>query len=156
MADGVSIKVRGLDRNLAKLKSVAPTLDQEMDKALAKSANEVVTAAQALAPRDTGAYAGSITAQAMGGSATFQNRKNVGGRRGLFRRGRSRLQVTSRTVSATMAYGIFADWIWQFLEFGTIKMAARPHLFPAYRLLEKRITGRLRRAMGKAIKDALR
>lgn len=148
MADGVSVKMRGLDRSLARLRNIAPTLDDEMDKALAKSANEVVEVARIAAPRDTGEYASSITSRRMGGSATFQNRKNIQTRRG------TQLSVSTRTVSATMSYGVFADWIWQFLEYGTVKAAAQPHLFPAYRLLQRRIKGRGKRAMSKAIRSA--
>lgn len=156
MADGVEVRVRGLDRSLARLRNIAPTLDAEMAKALGKSADEVVQTAQALAPRDTGEYAASINARQMDGTATFQDRKNVTVKRGLFRGSTTKLQVSSRTVSATMSFGIFADWIWHFLEFGTVKRTATPHLFPAYRLLRKRIMGRAKRAMGKAIKDALK
>ena len=150
MADRVSMKVRGLDRSLARLRRIVPTLDAEMDKAFSKSAAEVAELSASLAPRDSGEYAASITSRRIDGVATFQNRKNVQTRRG------TKLSVSTRRVSATMSYGVFADWIWQFLEFGTVKSAAQPHLFPAYRLLKKRITGRGRRAMNKAIRSTMR
>lgn len=39
-------------------------------------------------------------------------------------------------------------------EFGTQKSPAQPFFYPAYRLVKKRVTGRVRRALGKALKEA--
>lgn len=155
MADGVKVKVRDLDIRLAKLRKIVPAIDTEVDGALAEVTGELVSVAQSVAPKKTGAYASSINARRMDGTATFENRKYKGGR-GLFGLGKRRLSVSSRTISATLSWGVFANWIWTFLEFGTVNRPATPHLFPAYRLLRKKIKSRIRRAMNKAVKDALR
>jgi HK97 gp10 family phage protein len=38
-------------------------------------------------------------------------------------------------------------------EFGTVTQPASPFFFPSYRLLRKRITNRITRAVGKAVKE---
>lgn len=43
---------------------------------------------------------------------------------------------------------------WQ--EFGTVKMAANPFFWPAYRLKKKRLSGRIKRAIGKAVRTKWR
>lgn len=42
----------------------------------------------------------------------------------------------------------------RFVEFGTVKMAARPYFWPTYRALRKRLKARVSRAVGKAVKNA--
>ncbi len=37
-------------------------------------------------------------------------------------------------------------------EFGTVKMTPQPFFFSAYRLKKKRLTGRIKRAIGKAVR----
>lgn len=159
MVDGISVKVRGLERSLTKLRAIAPGLDEAVVPALEKSALEVVELSQKVAPKRTGRYARSINAKRIDGTATAQNRNYVSpmtGKRVSRNATFKKLSVTENSVEASAAYGVFAAWIWHFLEFGTLKRAATPHLFPSYRLLRKRIVGRTRRAMGKAIKDALK
>lgn len=159
MADGVEVKVRGLETSLAKLRRVAPALDAHLETPLRKSAEEVADLASRGAPRDTGKYAASIRAAPVDGEATFQDRNYVSpitGKRVSRFSPVKKLNVSETTVSASAAYGVFAEWIWHFLEFGTIKRPATPHLFPAFRILKKRITGRMRRAMNKAIREAMR
>jgi HK97 gp10 family phage protein len=39
------------------------------------------------------------------------------------------------------------------VEFGTQKSPAQPYFYPAYRLVKKRVTGRIRRALGQALKE---
>ena len=52
----------------------------------------------------------------------------------------------ARTVRANAFY---AGWV----EFGTLKSDPRPFFWPAYRLIRKRVKNRIRRAVGKAVKD---
>lgn len=39
------------------------------------------------------------------------------------------------------------------VEYGTTKMKAEPFFWPAYRLLKKRLQGRIKRGIGKAVRD---
>jgi HK97 gp10 family phage protein len=60
-------------------------------------------------------------------------------------------------ISATKdpnAWGIFADFKWRWLEFGTRKMRARPHIFPTYRAARKKIRRKIANAINKEIRKA--
>jgi len=144
MADGVTMKVRGLEKSLARLRRISPNVDRELDKAQQKSAHEFVAVASQLAPVGmTGDYAASINAKPVSGELAAETRSFS-------------LGVVKAGTQIGSAWGIFADWIWHFVEFGTVKTVARPHMLPAQRLLKKRILGRMRRAVNKAIRDALK
>jgi HK97 gp10 family phage protein len=61
--------------------------------------------------------------------------------------------LKGRTKDAN-ATGIFAEFIWRFLEFGTVKMAAKPHIFPTYRAYRKTIRRKMAGAVNKAVRKA--
>ena len=143
MADGIKISSPSLAKNMARLRQIAPNLDAEMTKASEKSARDLAGLAKGLAP--SGDYAQSIEAKPVAETAKGK------------------------------VWGVVASWIWRFIEFGTPagdrteKRGPRsgtvvhhpgtrphPHIYPAYRLLRKRIKGRMKRAMNKAAKDALK
>jgi HK97 gp10 family phage protein len=102
-----------------------------------KSAQEIVALAKHLCPVDSGdlrdsigwtwgdAPAGSMVLASTGGAA---------------------LRIT---IYAGDSDAFYARW----LEFGTVKMAAHPYFFPAYRTLRKRVKGRTKRAINKAVKQ---
>ncbi|MEO4040358.1 HK97 gp10 family phage protein [Hoeflea sp. CAU 1731] len=54
-----------------------------------------------------------------------------------------------RVISAGSEDAFHAWWV----EKGTSEMEAQPYFFPAYRLLKKRIAGRIKRAVGKAVRE---
>ncbi len=143
MADGIRFDTRAIDRSLKRLRKIAPALDDEMPKATLKSAEEIADLGRTLAPKRTGEYAASIKAKPIG--ELDQAVSTRGG--GL---------VGGLSGSGKYAAGVFAKWIWHLLEFGTVNAKAQPHILPAYRLLRKRAVGRMRRAMTKSIKKALR
>lgn len=159
MADGVKVKFPDLERSLEKLRTVAPSLNEALLPVLQKSGDEVVDVAQTAAPKRRGRYARSINARPVDSVANFQDRNYVSpatGKRVSRFASAKRLKIKNTAVSASVAVGIFAKWVWHFIEFGTVHNPAQPHLFPAFRLLRKRIVNRTRRAMGAAIKGAFR
>lgn len=129
-------------------------------------ANEAAAQMSASAPRgETGAYAASIQGDKLSNRA---GRASVGG--GINQ---------TKDPDAT---GIFADYIWRFLEFGAaghvIKAkssttlsngsgeffgpnvkhpgsTARPHIFHNWRAMRKKSAARIRRAALKGVKEAL-
>lgn len=143
MADGISMNVRGLNKSMKRIRQVAPNVDRELDKMQEKSAHEFVAFAQGVAPVRTGDYRDSINAKRVTDAEVGATRSFSLGA----------VKAGSKVVSA---WGIFADWIWHFLEFGTVDTAAQPHMLPLVRLLKKRVGGRMRRAVNKAVKDALK
>ena len=159
MADGVKVKFPELERSLGKLRAVAPGLDEALLPVLQKSGDDVVDVAQTAAPKRSGRYARSVNAKPIDGVANFQDRNYVSpmtGKRVSRLAPAKRLNIKNSAVRASVAVGIFAKWVWHFVEFGTVHNPAQPHLFPAFRLLRKRIVNRTRRAMGAAIRGAFR
>lgn len=125
MTDGVGVKVLKRDRLFSKLRKLAPDTDREVAKAVAKGAEEVAATAKQLAPVATGELRDSI------GWQMNKSRMNI--------------------VATISADALHARWV----EFGTKggvlgSQPAQPFMFPAYRLLRKRVRNRIGRAIGKA------
>lgn len=134
MADGMEVKVRGLDKSMARLRKIAPAVDEEIGKANELTAEDMAKVAAQLAPRKSGDLAESINAKPVAGEVTDH---------------------TGRTFNVVSSWGVYALWRWYLTEFGTTKTTAQPFILPAYRLLRKRHKGRMRRALSKAVKRAL-
>jgi len=127
LSDGASAKVFRRDALFSKLRRLAPDTDREVAKAVAKGAEEVAATAQQLAPVATG-----------------ELRRSIG-----WQMDTSRVNI----VAEISADAFYARWV----EFGTKgglfgSQPARPFMFPAYRLLRKRVSGRIGRAVSKAAK----
>jgi len=73
------------------------------------------------------------------------------------RTGQYAASIQAKRISSERgpAWGVFASWVWRFIEFGTLNATARPHLWPALRLLKKRVRNRYKRATSKGVKRAL-
>lgn len=121
--DGVSIKVTNKDRLFARFRRLAPTADRELTLAALKSAEEVANLAKRFVPVRSGALRDSITFDAVEGKPAAQ-----------------------ATAGDAKAY--YAGWV----EHGTTKNKAQPFMWPAYRLLKKRIVSRMGRALSKSAK----
>ena len=146
----------GKEKAFRQLKRVTPAVEHELQDSLQTGASEVADLAKRYAPKKTGDYAESITAK----------------------------QVEDE--SGLPVWGVFASWIWRFIEFGTSagryrsrvgsrrsdvqqhKTAGRysyrthpgnpasPHLWPAYRVVKRRIKSRITRKLNKSIKQAVK
>jgi len=158
-------KFAGREALTRKLRQIVPEAELEYAKAIEVGAKELAEAIRARAPRgETGDYAASIEAGKVAGRN--DGRKAIG------------IQATKDPH----AWGIFADWKWRFLEFGTkahiIKpklakrlsftasdgervtaaqvshpgTAAQPHIFPTFRAMRKRIRARVSRSINKAVR----
>ena len=144
----------GKEKAFRQLKRVAPAVENDLPKALEQNANEVADLARQYAPKRTGEYAQSIKAK------------------------------ETETENGLPAWGIFAKYIWRFLEFGTsagryrVRVGSRksdvkqhktrgrfsyrthpgnraqPHIWPAYRVIKRRMMSRITRTINKAIKRA--
>lgn len=149
-----------------KLQAIVPEAETEYAKAIETGAKELAEAIRSRAPRDKGDYAASIEAAKLAGRNSSQ--KPVG------------IQATKDPN----AWGVFASFIWRFIEYGTkahvirpknakrlvfqaddgttvgamqVKhpgQAAQPHIFPTYRAMRRRIRSRVARSINKAVKKA--
>ena len=160
----IKAKFVGREKLTQKLREIAPAVEVEYAKAIETGAKELADAIRARAPRGTkGEYANSIEAARV---ADRPGQKMVG----------------IEQTKDPNAWGIFANYIWRFLEYGTkahiIKpkrtkrlvfetsdgetvsasqvkhpgQTARPHIFPTYRAMRKRVRSRVTRAINKAVK----
>lgn len=129
-------KFEGRDKVMARLRAITPAAESELAVAQLDAAKGLADKIKPRAPRRTGQYAASIQGDRL------SNRPDSGG---------SRIGLKGQTKDKN-ATGIFAEWIWRLLEFGTVKMARQPHIFPTYRAEKKTV----RRKMANAVNKALR
>lgn len=146
-----------------KLRKLVPNAEKEYAQAIETSAKELANSIRSRAPRDSGEYVASINADKLSN-----------------RTGKS--QVGIQQTKDQNAWGIYANYIWRFIEYGTkshiIKaknakrlfwrtdagnsataaqvshpgQAAQPHIFPTYRAMRKRIRSRVARSINKAVR----
>lgn len=158
-------KFVGRDALTRKIREVVPEVETAYAAAIETGAKELAEAIRARAPRSSGDYARSIEA------ARIADRPA------------DKVQVGITQTKDPNAWGIFADWYWRFLEFGTrahvikgrrggfLRFTApdgtavrtrqvshpgaprQPHIFPTYRAYRKRIRRRVAGAINKALKQ---
>lgn len=133
-------KMLGREKVTRLLNQIVPEAEKELAKAQLEGAQSVANKIKPRAPGPrTGAYQASIQA------ARLADRPKE---RAL---GRGASNSNTKDPNAT---GVFADFIWRFLEFGTVKMAKHPHIFPTWRQERKRVRRNMAAAVRKAVKKA--
>lgn len=155
-------ELKGRDALMRRLNELAPNIEKYAAPAKLKAAEELAEAIRARAPRgETLDYAESIDGDLLT-SRPAQERVGV---------------TATKDPTAT---GVFAKFIWRFLEFGTAPhnvakgggtvlgkkqlaageghlhpgMAAQPHIFPTYRAMKPAIRKRILAAVNKAVREA--
>lgn len=151
----VTVTVRNKDRLYQKLLKLAPAAEKELAVAGGKSANEMVQAARAFVPVDTGALRDSIVATPPGGTPPSYSR----GATGAVPPGAWMVTAGNRQVR----YAHLVEFgVQPFVAGGRFAGAqhpgnrARPFFWPAYRLVRRRHRSRAGRAISKSIKDVAR
>ncbi|MFN3549619.1 MAG: HK97-gp10 family putative phage morphogenesis protein [Mesorhizobium sp.] len=135
----LTAKIEGRDAVLRRLRQLVPDAERELAKAQIEVADEL---ANRIKPRAPGPRTGEYQASIQGDRLA-----NRPGKRAIVKG----LKGQTKDPNAT---GVFADFIWRFLEFGTVKMAARPHIFPTYRAYRKKLRRRMAGAVNKAVRRA--
>jgi HK97 gp10 family phage protein len=116
------------------LARVAPAISVALADAQLKVAKDLAKRVKTYAPVNTGTYRDSIIGEKL---SDHPDKKLVG------------------AVSAPKdpnATGLFASYLWRWLEFGTVKMKARPHIFPVYRARKPYMLRKLRLTVNNAVK----
>lgn len=132
----VKAKWRGREATMRRLNKLLPDTEKELAEAQLDAGNNLALKIENRAPLgETGDYRASIHA------ARLRDKP-----------GQSIAGLTP--TKDKNAVGIFAEFIWRFLEFGTVKMAARPHIMPTYRAERKRIRRKMAGAVNKAVREA--
>lgn len=144
--------VKGADQIARRFRGLSTAGGMEIEKALAKSANEVVARAKLLAPVDTGELRNSIQWE-------MEKRDYKGAGAGV----RARVFVGKMVTATDKASGIKRLVRRLRRQSGTgeislgrlLEFNGFPFFFDAYVSVAKRARGRVRRAMNKAIKGDL-
>lgn len=138
-------KVEGLERFQRRLAAVPKKARDELRKALELSADEMVAHMKRIVRVETGDAQMSI-------SWTWGDAP-----KGAVVLAKSKRSAYSKAVGAAgMSITIYAGggdaFHARFLEFGTVKMMAKPFFFPTWRIYKKRAKSRIGRATRKAVK----
>lgn len=128
-----------LARLSRRLEAIPKEVREAVQPAIAKSADELVSRMRQLAPEDSGALKDSITATLPG--QTTPPYSQPGGAR----------VVPENAVVVTV--GNSEVRYPHLVEYGTADAAAQPFFWPAFRLARKRIEGRIKRAISKAVRE---
>ncbi len=107
--------------------------------ALIKSGDELADAMRHLAPEDTGALKESIAVTPPGGTTPAYSQP--GGSRLA---GETEVLVTVGDHEVRYAH---------LVEYGTAEAGAQPYFWPAFRLMRKKLQSRIKRAIGKAVRE---
>lgn len=146
MASGFQAKWLNRDSVMAALNNLSPLIEKELAIKQLEVAGDLAARIRARAPiggqkgrrsRGTGQYRRSIIAGRLADNPGRNALKGIG---------------VTKDKNAT---GIYAEFIWRWLEFGTVKMLARPHVFPTYRQRKKYMVRTMRRAINTGIKKAM-
>lgn len=129
----------GIGRIKQRLNAIPKAVRAAMVPELVKSGNDLAVTARILAPRDTGALQESLKVTP-GGSSTPPY-STPGGR------------VTVPELAVAVTAGNKDVRYAHLVEYGTQEAPAQPFFWPAFRLLRKKTTGRIKRAASKAVKQ---
>lgn len=131
----IKFVLRNREKVLAEINRLAPSITTALADAQMKVAQDLAKKIRGYAPVHTGIYRSSIIGDRL---SNHPQQKLVGGGIGI-----------PKDPNAT---GIFASYLWRWLEFGTQKMPARPHIFPVYRARKPYILRKLRLTVNNALK----
>lgn len=140
--------VEGADRLHARFKAVPQKIRDEVAKALEAEAAKIVADMKRLVPVDTGALRESIGwtwGDAPKGAIS------VGKVRG---RAFEQIAITIYAGTRDKSLGNADAFYVRFQEFGTVKMAANPFFYPAWRANKTKARSAVKRAINKAVKRA--
>lgn len=129
-------ELKGRAELMRKLAKLDPAIEGELAVAQLDAGEMLVERIQARAPFRTGQYMTSLEAKRLSAVSPRQRAKNV---------------IAAQTKDKN-AVGIVGDFYWRYLEFGTRKQAAQPHIFPTYRASRKEIRRLISSVINKGIK----
>lgn len=127
------------DRFQVRMAAIPRAVRQKCEPAVVKSANELANKMKSEAPKLTGRLAESITVTLPG--ETTPAYSQPGG------------ATTASELEALVTVGNTDVRYPHLVEYGTKTAPAQPFFWPSARELQKRIKGRLKRAVKKAVED---
>lgn len=136
----VKAKFLSREKMMSLLNGIVPEAEKQLAEAQMEGAE---TLANKIKPRAPGPRTGSYLASIQADKLSNRPRERSVGSKGL-----------NNETKDPNATGVFADYIWRFLEFGTVNMTKRPHIFPTYRQERPKIRRKMAAAVRKAVKKA--
>ncbi len=128
-----------LERLQRRLEAIPKEVREAVQPALLKSGNELAATMQHLAPVETGALRDSIAVTGPGQATPPYSQPG----------GSTVVPENAVMVTAGNSEVRYAH----LAEYGTTAAPAQPFFWPSYRLLKKRLQNRIKRAVGKAVRD---
>lgn len=138
MAKFLKAELKGRAKLERELDALDPEITKELAVAELDAGEMLVERIQLRAPFKTGQYMQSIEAKRLSAVSAQQRSKNV---------------IAAQTKDKN-AVAIVADFYWRFLEFGTRKAPAQPHIFPTYRASRKEIRRIIATVVNRGVKRA--
>jgi HK97 gp10 family phage protein len=144
----MSSRIEGMSKTALAMKRMGAETVKQVEKALDEGAEEIAAKARQIAPRDTGELASAIEVRNSldGFTAT--------GAVGYFGR-----MVSGSAAGLTRFIGVMPKdrkspgWYAAWVEWGTTTRAPQPFVKPAFFSLQKKVQGRIGRAVNKAIRE---
>lgn len=128
-----------LDRLNRRMAAIPKKVREAVKPALVQGANEVATAQRSLAPVDTGALRNSIAVTPPGMTSPPYSVPGGGTVAGP-------LEALVTAGNSDVRYA-------HIQEYGSVKNAAAPFFWPAFRLTRKKAATRIKRAIAKAVRE---
>lgn len=130
----------GLSKFQRRMNAIPKAVREAVEPALIKGADEIAAAQKALAPEDTGALKDSIEVTGPGQMTPPYSQPG-----GSYVVPENAAAVTAGNSDVRYAH---------LPEFGTADAPAQPYFWPGFRLMRKRASNRIKRAMSKAVREA--
>lgn len=130
----------GLSSFQRRMNAIPKEVRKAVDPALIKGAEEIAAAQKSLAPEDSGDLIDSIEVTGPGQMTPPYSQPG-----GSYVVPENAAVVTAGNADVRYAH---------LPEFGTAKAAAQPYFWPGFRLMRKRATNRIKRAMTRAVREA--
>jgi len=164
MADGITVKLEGVEDLIRKVRSYQVITKEAIRIALVRGALQIELAAKEMCAVDTGRLRGSITTDKRyiqkflvmigtkvdyGPYVEFGTKKmcavDTGRLRGSITTDKRYIQKFLVMIGTKVDYG-------PYVEFGTKKMDARPYLFPAFFMFEGEIVKDIKKILDKRLR----
>lgn len=129
-----------LARLTKRLEAIPREVKEAVVPALMKSGEELADQMRNLAPEDEGDLKASIAVTGPGERTPAYSQPG-----GFMTVPENAAAVTVGNENVRYAH---------LVEYGTSKSQAQPYFWPAYRILKKRLAGRIKRAVSKAVREA--
>jgi len=159
----IMAELKGRDALMRRLNQLAPNVEKYAAEAKLQAAEEAAELMRERAPA----------------GATLEYRESFSGER--LANNPNKQPVGIAQTKDPSAAGVFAEYIWRFLEFGTAPhstvkgggtvlgkknaaangkgmhpgTAAQPHIFPTWRAYKKKASAKIRAAVNKAVREAM-